>query len=213
MADTDIAEITTNLKKLVRKNWDHLGCVESENGAFATGHIPHVAPLAYLCKFYPGLSEAEIEEEDQDSSRPIPAAYRCFLSVSNGAHLMKLSLDGVVGLFHRDATNPIGQPFRLHGADEFKYPAYIPKGHYSIGAMNGEYYSQGHLYLTSLGEVELYNSKHDIIGAKWNSFAEFLETEIPRQIALYDQGGRIKEGVKFLPQDTDDWEEIWIVRQ
>ena len=102
----------------------------------------------------------------------------------------------------------IGQPISIWYQNAVERPNYIPDGHLGIGAINGEWSSQGHLYLASTGEVELYNARFDMIGARWSSLAEFLSEEISRRIALYDEEGREPDKSKRLPGDTGDWERL-----
>jgi hypothetical protein len=56
--------------------------------------------------------------------------------------------------------------------------------------------------------VELYNARCDLIGARWPSLSDFLNSEIPRQLSLHDAQGHFIASGKHLPGDTDEWEEI-----
>ena len=102
----------------------------------------------------------------------------------------------------------IGQPISIWYQNAVERPDYIPEGHLGIGSIAGAWSSQGHLYLASTGEVELYNAKFDMIGAHWSSLADFLVDEIPRRFSLYDDEGREVEKSKRLPGDTEDWERL-----
>lgn len=208
MQNKSVSDVVSQTKAMVRSKWDNLGSIEGQNGAFATGHTPAIAPLAYLCRFYSGLSDQQIDVGEAQCTRPIPDAYRQFLKCSNGARLMKVSLYGAIGLVSRDATDAIGQPISLTYQNEHSRPNYIPNGHFGIGGINGNWFSQGDLYLTSTGGVELYNSLHDIIGARWPSFTAFLEEEIARQCELYNPDGSLQKDMRHLPQDTLEWEAL-----
>lgn len=74
--------------------------------------------------------------------------------------------------------------------------------------MNGNGNAQGHLYLTSTGEVELINREHNLIAITWPSLADFLSTEIPRQFSRYDAQGNDTGQVARLPGNTQDWEAL-----
>lgn len=210
MSDEDASEVIEQLARSIRDRWDKLGFLESDGGAFATGHTPAVAPYAYLCRFFTGLTDAGLSDAEEESERYLPTPYREFLKSFNGARIMGISLHGSTGgQNHRDAGESIGQPISIRYQNAFyDRPDYIPEGHFGLGAMNGEWYSQGHLYLTSIGEVELINRDHDLTAAKWPSFTEFLKQEIPRQMSRYDEAGIEIKSLKRLPGNTDNWEAL-----
>ena len=209
LSDEDAANVMEELVGIVRDRWDKLGYLEADGGAFATGHVPSVAPQAYLCRFYAGLSDAGLNDAEVESERYLPKQYRDFLRSFNGAHIMGISLNGSTGGQNLREIGGVGQPVSIRYQNVFyTRPEYIPEGHFGLGAMNGPWYSQGHLYLTSTGEVELINSDHDLIAKRWPSFVEFLMQEIPRQLSRYDEAGLEIEGIKRLPGNTDGWEEL-----
>jgi hypothetical protein len=209
LSDEDVANVIDELAGIVRDRWDKLGYLEADGGAFATGHVPAVAPHAYLCRFYAGLSDAGLSDAEAESERYLPKQYRDFLRSFNGAHIMGISLNGSTGGQNLREIGGVGQPISIRYQNVFyTRPEYIPEGHFGLGAMNGPWYSQGHLYLTSTGEVELINRDHDLIAERWPSFVEFLMQEIPRQLSRYDEAGLEIEGIKRLPGNTDDWEEL-----
>lgn len=96
MADQNLTDIIDVTVRAVRERWDPLGYVEAES-AFATGHTPSVAPMAYLCRFYAGLDDAALGDAEGESERHLPAVYRQFLRAYNGAHVMGVSLMGGQG--------------------------------------------------------------------------------------------------------------------
>lgn len=173
-----------------------------------TGHAPHIAPQAYLFVRYAGLDPEGIAQAEAECDHYIHESYKEFLSCMNGARLCKLSLHGTIGAKVDRSGLGIGQPISIRYQNVVGRWDYIPAGHLGIGGINGAWASQGDLYLTSTGAVELNNAKCDMIGATWPSFAEFLQSEIPRQLSLHDETGRFIAGGKHLPGNTDDWEAI-----
>ena len=205
----DVATVIEDLVLQVRERWDQLGFVEEETGAFATGRVPHIAPHAYLCRFYAGLSEAELEDAEAESERYLPQPYRDFLRSFNGANIMGISLHGATGGQNLRNASSIGQPISIRYQNVFyTRKDFIPEGHFGLGAMNGPCYSQGHLYLTSIGEVELINRDHDLVATRWPSFTDFLRQEITRQLSRFDDEGRETGDVDRLPGVTDEWEAL-----
>lgn len=210
MTAPNLSQTLKSLTTLVRQRWDKLGIIDGEESAFATGYTPTIAPHAYLCRFYAGLSDAELDAAEEESERYLPPQYREFLASFNGAEIMGIRLNGFTGGQNlRNTGALIGQPISIRYQNAFYLrPDYIPEGHFGIGAINGEWYSQGHLYLTSLGAVELINAEHDLLAAKWPSLADFLSQEVPRQMSRYDDQGNEIKNVKRLPGNTDNWEAL-----
>lgn len=202
----DVSAALEALRDEIRARFDPLGCEDCGCGAFKSGHVPHIAPMAYLCVWYPGLDGQGLEAAVEEADHHIPSSYRELLTVTNGGRWLGVCLQGAAGALIDRSAQGIGQPISLRYQNVFERPDYIPAGHLGIGSINGAWYSQGHLYLTSTGEVELYNARFDMIGARWGSLAEFLTTEMQRRFTLYDAGGQLIEGAKLLPGDTADWE-------
>jgi hypothetical protein len=203
-----VSEALVQLDEQLRERYDPLGSVEGENGAYQTGHVPHVAPYAYLCSRYAGLDDSGVRQAENEAERYIPEPYKELLRHMNGARILGVSLHGGIGGSVDRSGVGIGQPISIWYQNAVERPDYIPGGHLGIGAINGEWSSQGHLYLTSTGEVELYNAKFDMVGARWPSLSDFLEVEIPRRFSIYDDEGREIEKSKRLPGDTEDWERL-----
>ncbi len=203
-----VSEVLHGLELRLREKLDPLGFVNGDDGAFKTGHAPHQFPHFYLFVRYAGLNKEGIQAAEQECDRYILEPYKEFLTHMNGARVLGVSLNGVIGSVVDRSGQGIGQPISLRYENVIDRPLYIPKGHLGIGGINGDWYSSGRLYLTSTGEVELYNSKFDLIGARWSSLADFISDEIPRRLDLYDETGLEKPGGKKLPGDTDDWEQL-----
>lgn len=201
-----VAEQLAVLEGLLREKLDPLGYDESEAGAYRTGHVPHVAPEAYLCWRYPGLDDDGMARAEQECGHYISEPYREFLRCMNGARILGVSLQGSIGGLVDRSGSGIGQPISLQYQNALGRPSYIPQGHLGFGTINGEWHSQGHLYLASTGEVELYNALFDMVGARWATLADFLGEEIPRRFSLFDEMGREVKGAKRLPGDTANWE-------
>ena len=71
VADQNLTDIIDVTVRAVRERWDPLGYVEAES-AFATGHTPSVAPMAYLCRFYAGLDDAALGDAEGEAKDICP---------------------------------------------------------------------------------------------------------------------------------------------
>lgn len=192
---------------MLNGTWAHLGVVEGDNSSKAIGHVPHVAPMAYLAQIYEPLREDQIPEIFEQLGVSPPQEYLEFLMIHNGMRFGHLSLNGHVVLIDRTISE-IGQPVSLLYGNLYGKRDYLPKSHFGIGVMNGNWYSQGELYLTSDRTVEMYLKEENILGYVWESFTDFLMSETQRQIALHDENGSIRKNVHHLPGDTLTWEAI-----
>jgi hypothetical protein len=198
-----------HLMTIIRERFDSLGFVDEEAGAFATGHTPQVAPFAYLCRWYPGIHPERQRAAEEECGQRMHPSYWEFLTSTNGADLLGVSLHGVLGGFlDRSGTSVVGQPISIRYQNMVERPHYVPEGHLGIGAINGEWVSQGHLYLTAKGQVELYNARLNMIGARWDSLQDFMMDEIPRRLTLFDDAGDEIRGTKRLPGNTENWERL-----
>ncbi|MBL1437593.1 MAG: hypothetical protein COB08_015500 [Rhodobacteraceae bacterium] len=208
MIDEAIETIVDGVKSKIRARWDILGSVDGINGSFSTGHTPKKAPLAYVARSYAQVVEQDILNFEAYSNVYCSDIYRRFLKRCNGMRVNNLSLNGVVETLQRDHTDSIGQPISLTYDNGRLKPLHVPHGHFAIGSINGKWHSQGIIFLTSTGEVELYNSYENLVGARWPSFVAFLTEEVDRQMSLCNDDGSLREDVEFLPQDTQSWEAI-----
>lgn len=208
-----ISCVIAELKDLLRQKFDRLGIEEGVDGTFIIGPVPtnprwEAHQLAHPSIFYAGLDDKGIEATEAESARYIPEPYKEFLRQTNGGRILGISLHGTIGGFIDRSGVSVGQPISICYQNEVERPDYIPNGHLGIGAINGDWYSQGHLYLTSAGEVELYHSLLPIIGARWNSLQDFLTEETQRRLSFFDDQGLLRDDVKYLPGDTDSWEKL-----
>lgn len=209
LQDDGLTDVIEDLVQVVRNRWDRLGFLETDTGAFATGHIPAVGPHAYLCRFYAGLAEAGLDAAEAESERYLPQPYREFLRSFNGGKIMGVSLYGATGGQNLRIAEGIGQPVSIRYQNAFYLrKEFIPEGHFGFGSINGPRYSQGHLYLTSVGEVELINRDHNLVATRWPSFKAFLEQEFTRQMSRYDDEGRETGEVAKLPGNSENWEAL-----
>src|SRR5205823_4209427 len=60
------------------------------------GHVPHVAPEAWLHAIFPGLTAQQVDQISNYLGVPVPAVFSLFLQRCNGLRLFsKISIDGL----------------------------------------------------------------------------------------------------------------------
>src|SRR6266853_226310 len=69
-----------------------LGYERLSDGTQVIGHVPHVAPKAFLHELYPPLSAEEMEEVEKLLGKSLPLDFGKFLAMANGCFLFSGSL-------------------------------------------------------------------------------------------------------------------------
>ena len=161
-------------------------------GGARLAHVPGGGALNYLLTLYPPLKTADIVALELEAGRPVPLAFRSFLtSVGNGLSLYHvISIFGFVRELRRSTTDPIGQPISLRYGNVVERPRGLDEDDFGIGAMVG-WSSRGTLVMSKDGAVRLV---HPVLGedvvAQWPDLDTMLKDEIGRLAPLHDRSGR-----------------------
>lgn len=204
---TSVQASLARLEHEIRERYDSLGYEDYEEGAFKTGRAPKGYRLTHLVWRYAGLDSDGLVAAEAEAGGYIPEAYKELLAHMNGASILGVSFHGAADALVDRSVIDIGSPISLRYQNIIERPDYVPKGHLGFGTINGAWFSQGHLYLSSTGEVELYHASFDLIGARWPSLAVFLDEEIRRRFTLFDNNGSELDPSHRLPGNTADWED------
>lgn len=159
-----------------------------DSGTRLIGHVPHVAPEAWLHALYPPLSEDGIAAVEESLSFPLPADYAAFLRIHNGLRVFSgdLWLGG-----RRTSYSRVGdaawQPFDLvlHHEEFTK-------------ALNGEELVIGGeqrtgvvlRYVIESGEIHKCRRRAGKPLGVWNSLEEMIASEASRLASCFDATGR-----------------------
>lgn len=165
-----------------------LGARTLSTGVELIGHIPHVAPEAYLHVLFPGIREGQINAIEHEIGRPLPAVYREFLSRFNGAwfYAYSLALNGLRFNYEREGDEA-WQPFDMRVPNTFERPKSLEDDDVVFGG----YRDDGSLlYIkASNGQVRRCARRSGKVFNTWDSFGEYLRGELKRLSALFDKGG------------------------
>jgi hypothetical protein len=167
-----------------------LGVRSLDNGTKLIGHVPHVAPQAWLHVMFSPLNEEQVCNLEQTLQRNIPPDYREFLlSFGNGlcAFSDNLSLYGLQ-LISRSGDN-MWQPFPLDTPNFYERPPDASEQAFFIGG----YEQDGSLLYLEKGQVFRCNRNAATPLNKWPSFKEMLVAEVKRISTLFDDEGRLKD--------------------
>lgn len=170
--------------------WSVLGERELENGTRLLGHVPHVAPDAWLHLVFSPLSDSEIAVLEDQIGHSLPLAVADFYRHSNGLLLFSgsLSIDGLRGVNSRSG-DAAWQPFSIHTANCLERPSGAPVDWVYFGS----YAEDGSQVVVDAGSERVYHCDRGSIDPKleWHSIHDFLRGELRRLSTYYDETGRL----------------------
>ena len=159
------------------------------DGTILIGHIPHIAPHAWLHNIYPVLSESDIQDVEKKIGSNIPLSYREFLLYcSNGfsMFLNTLSLFGVRKKTGR-TIEAAWQPFSIYTSNITERPLDALPNYFFIGSYNWD----GSLaYIDTLTGKVYRSSNESVIPLNiWENFETMLLSETKRISSLFNEYG------------------------
>lgn len=166
-----------------------LGSRTLDNGSILLGHVPHVAPEAWLHQLYCPLNTLEIDELESRVKVTIPKSFREFLGFANGAGLFSASLS-IFGkrTSYARTGDEAWQPFCIVTANTFERPSYALTSQIVVGS----YRSDGSLVLVDgkSERVTRCKSRSKKILNTWPDLSTMLTLEVIRLAELFDSNGR-----------------------
>jgi hypothetical protein len=170
-------------------SYAHLGVRVLENGTRLIGHVPHVAPEAWLHMLFAPLSVTQIAQIERDIGTALPDEFASFLKRSNGLSLFSdaLSIDGLRTSYARtgDSTR---QPFSIITPNVPERPLFSRDSFVFIGG----YRSDGSLLYIDKKDSRVYRCKNRSAKPlnEWSDFGVMLHKEATRLSLLFDNKGR-----------------------
>lgn len=177
-----------HVMNVVRKA-ECLGTRELTTGVRLVGHVPHVAPEAYLHLVFPPLDSAQIEKIEEALGRSLPQSLAVLLTKANGLDLFSSSLS-INGLRHNYSRtgDEAWQPFDIITPNVHERPPEMD----SSFVIFGSYDSDGSLLTISEDSLEIFRC--DRLTSKllnrWVSLGTMLVNEVDRLDGLFDKNGR-----------------------
>jgi hypothetical protein len=159
------------------------------DGTMLIGHVPHVAPEAWLHAQFPPLREDQLREVEAAVGRSIPPGFAAFLLEMNGLSLFSdaLSIYGLRSNFSR-APDAVWQPYSIATPNTFERPVDAPTAAVFVGGFD---YDGSLLYIDAPRSV-VHRCSRD--SAKplntWSTFSKMLTSETERIAKLFDATGR-----------------------
>lgn len=175
----------------VLHRWDHLGVRPLPNDTILIGHVPHVAPEAWLHKVYAPLPAGDSEVL---AGLPVPVHpdYRALLARANGLNLFSghLCVYGVRSSYARRGEAR-WQPFDLRIPNTFERVPGAPSD--ALVAGINTHTQDAFAILHGSGEVVRWPRDRPEVLERWDSLAEMLMSEVERLASLCDEAGHVRE--------------------
>ncbi len=172
----------------------------SNSKALLIGHVPQIAPDAWLNCIYEPISLKEIESIEESVGLKIPQSYKSFmLSFSNGLNILgdTISLFGYRFNYIRNSEEILWQPYDIIIPNLYERPKNATHNDFIIG---GYEWDGSKLYINKDNEI-CYCKSEDITPLKkWNNLLGFLNNELLRLYKLIgDDGVLYDASIKTTP--------------
>lgn len=169
-----------------------IGFKEQKDGAKLFGHVPHIAPQAWLNIIYSPATEAEVLKLEKELKVQIPKRYRKFLTTeANGLSLFSSSLELYGYRRHYNRKSMEFLPFDLITPNVHERPEDATEGQFFIGGYNWD----GSLVYMDTKTYKIYRCDRESIMPlnTWKDLDDFLLKEVKRLSTLFDEKGKEKD--------------------
>jgi hypothetical protein len=173
----------------VLNRWEPLGVVTPGLGCRLIGHVPHVAPQAYLHRLFGPLSDPDIDLLESQTERALPHSLRAFYACSNGLNLFSSALIvyGLRSSWNRaDVRAMLCQPFDARTPNLWERPLHYP----SDAVVISTYQDRTFVAVHGDGTVDRSVRDGSVRLNRWASIGDWLESEVLRLADLFDDFGR-----------------------
>jgi hypothetical protein len=175
------------------------GVRQLANGARLYGHVPHVAPEAWLHQVYAPLSEHDVISVEEKMGQTIPNDLLQFFRLANGVGLFSVSLSiyGKKTSYVRTGDDA-WQPFCIVSANTLEKPRHAKPSQIVVGG----YKDDGSLLFLDLedGSVFRTKSRSKKVLNRWTDLWTMLTNESRRLSRLFDaEGHKLSEAPTTPP--------------
>lgn len=172
------------------ESYSPLGRRVLRDGTRLIGHVPHVAPEAWLHAVYPALTTQQVEQIGDYVGLPVPTAISSFLQRCNGLELFSnnLNLYGLRRSYSRTGDD-VWQPFAIETPNVHERPKDALSSFFFIGGYRDD---GSRVYIDATdGQVHRCPRRSAQPLNRWPSFDVMLESEATRLAGLFDRQGRL----------------------
>lgn len=169
-----------------------------DDGTELIGHVPHVAPEAWLHILFPPLPPPGIEQVETEIGRPLGPTFSSMLAMHNGLSLFSDSLY-IYG--HRSTMSRTGDGERLPGGVRTPNTLERPKDADPSHLFVGGYGSDASRLYIDVRDSRVYRCSRRSAAPlnRWDDFFSMLSSEARRLATLFDAQGRMKVAFDAVP--------------
>jgi hypothetical protein len=159
------------------------------NGTRLVGHVPHIAPEAWLHQVYRPLSDQQVRKIETELRSTLPMVFSDFLQRCNGLGLFSgcLSIDGLRTSYERTG-DAVWQPFDIltPNVDE------RPRGSKPSCLFVGGYSDDGSRLYIDNADLKVYRCERRSAKPinQWPNFETMLQSEVERFSTLFGRDGK-----------------------
>lgn len=172
------------------ESYDNTGVRVLGNGTKLIGHVPHIAPEAWLHQIYAPLQSQYIDRLELDLGFAIPPNFSEFLTRANGLRLFSghIYFYGLRMNFSRGGDD-VWQPYSILTPNLDERPRNSKDKFFFVGG----YEPKGSLIYMDVTTLRLFRCSARSAKPlyEWPSFEEMLESEVQRLSARFDREGRL----------------------
>jgi hypothetical protein len=171
-------------------SYKHLGYRQLPGGTRLIGHVPHVAPDAWLHEIYCPINNNDIEELEAKLAFRLPRIFQDFLKLSNGLNLFSdtISIAGYIKFYERKGDDA-RQPYSLLIPNVHERLPDSKKSYLYIGSYSWD----GSLLYIDKSNNKVFRCLSDSSEPfnEWDSFWVMVLSEAQRISKLFDNKGRV----------------------
>lgn len=178
--------------------WEHLGEVTNEMGTRLIGHVPHIAPKAYLHVIYAPTDSEEFAELDERLGRPAPNQLKQFFKFANGLRIFSgwVSVEGFVPYKKKAEKHPYNYPADIMFPNSVARIKGLSDGATIVGSYKID---SSKVLIEEDGHVIRIDAQGDGgLIQEWPDFDTWLFSEIEYLSQFFDKDGKITADPKEI---------------
>ena len=174
------------------ERWSHLGEQTNKMGNRLVGHVPHIAPKAYLHVIFAPSDSEEFEELEDRLGRPVPEQLNQFLGLANGLSFFtgSINVEGFVPYQRKFGVHPHNYPGNIVVRNS---TARIKGLHEATVVMAFYKWDGSYASIEPDGSVVRFDAQgHGGALQTWPDFDSWITSEIAYFSQFFDEEGKMK---------------------
>ena len=171
--------------------WNRLGSKRFPAGTLAIGHVPHVAPEAWLHLLMPPLDQDGLEVLQDQINRDFPSDLKRLMLLHNGMGMFSdlISIYGLRTSYQRSNMAAMQEmPFDMVRPNTLERPRNVPDDLIFFGSFD---YALASVAIEPDGTISVWSKPRELLSRRvYRSLFDFLITEAVKANRRFDASGR-----------------------